>query len=329
MLTSQKEVWVCAAVYYDNLDALLAEAAIPTANQILQEGVASRFMFNRSWKRGKNVLLLFKTSKDNNQKLKSMILSGISKYLESYPAPEKEIEMPVNDWFLPFPNNHIDYNDIFIVDIMETGGLQASIVAEELLSASSDMVLTFIREAEEGWNAESAIGTAIQVHLGLMGSFGMNLKEISAFYSLFFNNILQMTQGADDSESFKTSLITGLNENFQEQKEGVVGFIEYFLNCLMEGESFEEEWINSWVKSCRIASEDLIRLQSSNHFMAPESLVIDNSIGVDPLIQEKWPVMEYYLRAINSQMGITDIFELNLIYSIKESVKCLLEAQEA
>lgn len=77
----------------------------------------------------------------------------------------------MNDWFLPYPNNHIHINDYFLFDIMETGGLQASTLAEELLSESSSTILDFVEAMEDGWNIDTAIGLGIQLHVVLFLAF--------------------------------------------------------------------------------------------------------------------------------------------------------------
>jgi hypothetical protein len=330
MSTASKEKWVAISVYYENIELILSQVIAPLAEKILAEKKASKFIFNRSWERGKNLLLMFKTTQyDYETTIKPTLSVTISKYFEFNPSPEREIELPVNDWFLPFPSNHISYNENFLIDIMETGGLQSSLIAEEILSESSSLILEFIKEAGEEWSAEAAIGPAIQIHLALISGFGMNVQEASAFYNKCFNNMLKMTQGGDDAEDFQATLIAGLEETFQMQKESLVGFSDYLISTFAEGEQVDDEWLNSWVSFNKDANNRLLLIQANAQYVAPEGFEADETVGIDALAQEKWPVLEYYLRAINCQMGITEIFELNLIYSIKESLNAILEQQEA
>lgn len=325
MNTKNQEKWISVALYYDNLELLLAEAAAPVAEEIIENGIASKFIFNRSWDRGKHLLLMFKTTQEQfTSQLKPRIEEVISAYFNAKPAPEKEIELPVNDWFLPFPNNQIQFNENFMIDVMETGGLQASLVAEDLLAESSNTIAEFIKASEGEWTPESGIGIAIQVHLGLVQAFGLSTEEIAAFYTAGFNNMLKITQGGDDNENFQANLIAGLDETFQEQKQSLVGFSDYILSTLNEGEEFEDEWFNNWVTIAKNGSQMITKLQSTGQYVTPESFEIDKTISVAASVQEKWPVMEYYLRAINCQLGITDIYELNLVYSLKESLAGIL-----
>ena len=326
---NNKEKWVSVALYYDNLELLLAASAAPVAQEIIENKIASKFIFNRSWDRGKHLLLMFKTTQEQFiAQLKPQIEASTGAYFAANPAPEKEIELPVNDWFLPFPNNQIQFNENFMIDVMETGGLQASLVAEDLLAESTDTIAEFIKANDGEWTPESGIGIAIQLHLGLVQAFGLSTGEIADFYTAGFNNMLKITQGGDDQEDFQATLIAGLDETFQEQKESLIGFSEYILSSLQHDEEFEDEWLNNWVAIAKAAGETISKLQSTGQYVTPESFEIDTSINVPASVQEKWPVMEYYLRAINCQLGITDIYELNLVYSLKESVAGILAAIE-
>jgi len=317
-----KEKWVSVAFYYDNLEKILVEAVTPLTEVLKEKELVSKVIFNRNWDRGLHLLLLLKTTQENfDTTIKPLFSTTIKTYFDANPAPQKEVELPVNDWFLPFPMNHVQFNDHFLVDVMETGGLQAADVADDILASSSAIVTEFIKESEGEWSPEGGIGAAIQLHLGLVHSFGFDAEQAALFYEKGFESMLEITQGGDGEEDFQTNLIAGLYDNFQEQKEGLVGFGEYILSSLNEGEEFEDEWFNNWVAKAKEANAQIEALQQSGKYVVPEKFEVNEKLSISASQQEKWPVIEYYLRGINSQLGITNIYELNLIYTLKETTK--------
>lgn len=321
-MDSKNEKWVSVAFYYDRIEKLLVEAVAPLTEEIKSKGLVSDVIFNRNWDRGLHLLVLLKTTQDVfDSELKPLFKERIESYYKNNPAPAKKIELPVTDWFLPFSYNHIQFNDHFLVDVMETGGLQAADVADQLLASSSSIIIEFMKAAEGEWSPEGGIGLALQLHLGLGHAFGFDADQMALFYEKSFENMMEITQGGTGEEDFQSKLIDGLNETFQEQKEGLVGFGGYILSSLTEGESFDDEWFNQWVEECVAGNAAIEYLQKTGQYVTPEKFEVNAAIAVPVSQQEKWPVIEYYLRAINSQLGITDIYELNLIYTLKETTK--------
>jgi len=321
------EKWVSTAIYYDKMESLLTDAVVPFLQQEIysdkgRQGI-SNFIFNRNWERGQNLLLLFKGNDQACQELiKLKLTDHLKKHIAQHPAEDRPLTLPVLDWFLPFPSNHVEYNNTFLFDIMETGGLQSSHLVEELLTCSSALLLDFFEaSSEEGWDAESAIGIALQVHLVLATSFGMTTDEMREFYDYMFQNMLKMTQG--DDEHFQETLQDGLKENFESQKESIVGFVNFLVETLSEGNDFDEDWVNQWIRQTKAIAQKMLAIQEEGYFVAPESYQYNKQFNSSKLLQEKWPVIEYCLRAINCQMGITNIFELNLIYTLKESLTAI------
>ena len=323
------EKWVSTAIYYDKMESLLTDAVVPFLQQEIysnkgQQGI-SNFIFNRSWERGQNLLLLFKgNDKACEELVKLKLTDHLKKYIAQHPAADRPVNLPVLDWFLPFPSNHIEYYKTFLFDMMETGGLQSSHLVEELLTCSSALILDFFEaSSEEGWDAEAAIGIALQIHLVLTSSFGMTTDEMREFYHYMFNNMLKMTQG--DDEHFQETLQSGLKENYESQKESIVGFVEFLVETLVTGDEFDEDWVNQWIQQTKNIAQKMQTIQEEGYFVAPEGYQYNEQFKSSKLLQEKWPVIEYSLRSINCQMAITNVFELNLIYTLKESLNSIVE----
>lgn len=323
MLEIKKQKWISFSIYYDEQNSLLINA-LPLILSNRKEII--KYMFSRSNERGSNLILMFevKNSIDIDvftKEIKTVIVG----FIKQNPSPDRAVELPVNDWFLPFSANHIEIKKDFVFDIMETGGLSSSLLAKNLLSHSSKHAFQFIQEANGEWGQDSAMGIALQFHLALVSAFKLTRDESGFFYDYFFASMLSKTHAADTD--FQQNLLNGLSENYEGQKESMVGFGEYVLTLLHDVQNIEEEWLKEWFLSCGAIAEEMESLQKNGGYVVPENFEINNNIDVDVLIQKKWPVLEYYLRSINTQLGVNDVYELNLIYSLKETFKELVLAK--
>jgi len=318
--------WISISLYHNEIEKIIHDVVLPIKDELYDKELTNKVIFNRSFDRGENVIIMCEINDENHRDLiKSIAKHKATEFFKNNPAPAKKIELPVNDWFLPYPNNHIHINDYFLFDIMETGGLQASTLAEELLSESSATILDFIEAAEDGWNIDTAIGLAIQLHVVLFLAFDKNMENASNFYETFFNNILKVTQGGQDQEKFKNELLEGLQSTFSEQKENLRDYVCYITSTILDNDEFEDEWLNDWYKLCSKINYKVNVLQSNGEFIAPEDFKFNENIGTSAEAQQKWLVIQYYLRSINSQLGILNAYELNLIYTIKECIALIAE----
>jgi len=323
------KLWVSVYLYYDKLDKLVHDVVAPIRNDAYEQKLTDKFIFNKSWLGGENIILIYEVQNTRDAiTIRRIIEDRANAFFRLHPAPEKQIVLPVNDWFMPFPNNHVHFNERFQFDIMETGGLQAAMLAEDLLTTSSNTILDLIEAMGENWNIDSALGIAIQFHLVFVLAFDNDTENISLFYDSFFTNLLKVTESGD-SESFQEQLIDGLEANFNEQQEALLGFISFITAGIQQGEPFEDEWIQNWDNQCRRFSAQLKMLQSKGELVRPEHFKKNEAISVPDHIQELWSIQEYYLRATNSQLGIENAYEINLVYALKRCMKLMITTMEA
>lgn len=314
---TKKANWCSLAIYSNNIEKILNETIAPFLEQYKSE--INLFFFNRSRERGENLILIFNLTGQSNDLIKVVLKEKITNYLTEFPAPTLNITPPVNDWFLPFQNNHIEFNGNFLFDIIETGGLEASYIGQELLSSSSELLLDFFDAySSEEWIPDEQIGLAIQVQLALISAF-MTPENTALFYSNAFENITAMIQTEQPED--KINLLEGLAENYAAQEEGIGGFIASLSYYFHENEEFDDEWLNDWYSKCQEVAEKFLALQKRKAFFAPEDFEYNTKLTATKNEQELWPVIEYFARAINSQIGITDGLELNLMYILKKSTE--------
>jgi hypothetical protein len=289
-----KERWVSAFIdIEDNYEELLCNDVVPVANKILKEGHATKFIYRREAE--DKLALYFRTTPANSETyIKPKLIKNLS---------DKKIE----------------YNDYCILYL---GSGNDTTIAEILLPFTSKIICDLIKDAGEEWSIETAVEKAIPLQIAMAHAFDMNAHDMYEFYSFIIKDTIQhFTLDVPDPEDWKVKFVEGLDMNFQTQKEALIGYSEYLINSFNEEEAFEEEWINSWKKTCDLAS-GLLNIQTQEkEITLPENFAINEKINVSKKIQSKWPRLMEYVRFINGQMGMDLMIELNLIYSLKESLK--------
>lgn len=312
-----EEKWIAFNLYYDNLDLLLRDSLSTFFEKLSAEDTVQMVAFNRSWERGKNIVLLIKIINTANEKsIEELVRNEIGAFFKENPADEKPITYPINDWFLPFPNNHIEFNKQHYPDIMEVGGLEAYKAGEGIIPLSSNIILNLIQAYGEEWSPGNAIGPALQLQLVFIATFLDSKEELNAFYNYCFDNILNKIQGGISQEEVH-GLINGLQETFNSQAEQLVGFAEYIIESVHDNDEFDEEWLNVWLENITEMKSEIISIIDKGEYAIPEGF----EMAPDSMYsnQKLWPVLEYYIRAFNAQMGIQDAYELNLLFSLKSA----------
>jgi hypothetical protein len=307
--------WVAIGIYHSDLNQLLKETATQFLSDALESGIIKKFFFSRSSNRGTNLLLVLKVNEADIQLLKTSVITKIESFLQFHPSVSEVDVSPVIDWFLPFPANHIEFKDNFLLDIMETGGLHASEVAEDVLSACSENIVK-MTQSKPDWNSGSVVGLGIQMHTIFCYYFLNNQEELSEFYEFFFEDLLKLANSTDPD--FRNKLLPGLQNSFEKQSQSIFNFIQYHLSSLEEGDLFDDELLDNWSTASKDSYAKLATICEKRLYFAPESFEYNPALKTSKKNQEKWPVIMYYLRSINNQIGIADIYEINLVYTLKQ-----------
>lgn len=314
MKNENTNTWFSVGCYYDDLEKLLVEKAVNVLETIKNNDWCTQFFFSKGNERGEHLLLVFQTKKTVfDQNIKPYITVEMEKFFNEFPAPEQKITFPINDWFLPLPHNYLHFNNDYQLDLMETGGLQASKIANTLLCDASQIILDSL---ENQWNGNINLGLAIQLQTILIKSFFSNEEDRDVFVTYLFEEVLAKT--IFESEEDKNTLFEGLISNYQEQEESLVPFIEF----LLDNDEYDDELLDSWKKSTYIVASILKELQESDYYIIPENF--DNSAYSERINSALFPVLMYYVKAINTQLNVGGIYELNLLYIMKNAGQTLI-----
>ncbi|MBN8703135.1 MAG: thiopeptide-type bacteriocin biosynthesis protein [Bacteroidetes bacterium] len=326
----KNDYWLASYLYYtEPWETILTEAVKPFAEQILQEGLANQYFFIRYWERGPHIRLRFKGNKDT---LEKNVLPRLTTFFSEYIAlnPSKNLETP---WMkdLPedkkwYPNNsiqHIAYEP----ETERYGGEYAILLAEQQFQASSNAVLAIISESE-GWSYEKALGAAIQLHLSFAHAIGLTYSEVCYFYAhiqqaWFPRAYYNYEPNVDAEELKKRAEITqkAFEENFQKQKQFLVGFHEMLWNGLQEEAEFENEWMNTWIAEIKNYNSAVIKLQEEKKYVAniPANYNMPKHLA-KPLVERLW-IYESLIHMTNNRLGIQNRDEAFLGYLIKRSME--------
>ncbi len=325
MKETNTNTWISVSIFYDNLDKLIVEAVLPFSNNLSSKAIVKRHFFDRRRERGEHLMLALELENLQNLKIvKEEIEKIFSPFLNQNPGKVKEFQLPILDWFIPYPNGHVRLNNNFSLDVMETGGVQATKVYENILSISSQLVLDLVQD--EGWNSDSAIAIGFQVHLAFLNSFKTDLGEIKIIYDQLMTDTLQVSIG--DNQNTKDELLAGLEENFLAQKDGLVEYISYVLESTKNQEEELDEWLLGFMKNLNEEFKLLTAIQINQDFEPIENFKMNMAFPCSIERQRLWPFIAQCLKTINRQLGIVDVFEFNQIYFLKRSVHELINENE-
>lgn len=325
----QKE-WLAAYLYYsENWEKFLTNAVIPFVQEMLDKKLAVQYFFIRYWERGPHIRLRFKG--DTNlleKKIKPKLIRHFKKYYKHNPSKRQEPVYPANfpDDQRWFPNNSIQFIE-YEPEVERYGGSTGILIAEQQFQACSNAVLAIMAESEE-WNYERALGAAIQLHLGFSHALGMDLHEMRHFYTHLFDSWLlrayynyEKNISKKELENKKKKTLEAFKNTFKKQKTTLVSFHKTLYDALANKVSFEQDWLNTWIKDMTAIREKLDTAQSKSQLMIPKLFKIDPNEGISEARQQLWYIYNSYVHMANNRLGILNRDEAFLGYLIVNSLR--------
>jgi hypothetical protein len=308
-----QKTWIAVSVQYDDVDALLSTAITGLLNKVKHLDAHTTFMFSRGQHDDRHVLLLFKIAAAKQTQAKAIIDGHLLPYLRTYAHFAEKIPLPVTTLLAPGEGNALEYID-YDFPLQETGGVDASYAAEKILSTSSQLIVDFMAETKTPWNSNHAKTMAIQLHLALAHTFLLDMQECAAFFSYCFDKLLRKNHHHQANESLLLSLLYRLESAYQQQKMLLAPISESVLSRLLEEESIEDAWLEEWIMTCKSTYSRILKLQHHGQFSIPSCFQFDSSLDIPRIRQERWPVIEQYIKSIHSQLGLEEHDELSLLY---------------
>jgi hypothetical protein len=322
------KIWVAAYLYYaEPWEEFLSKAVKPFVKEVMKKDWAEQFFFIRYWEKGPHIRLRFKTSPELAEHyLKPALNKHFESYFEGFPSERQEPkwleEVPQDQQW--FPNNSVQFI-AYEPEVDRYGGPQALLVAEEHFQHASQATLEALSQAES-WDYETALGTAMKMHLAFVHGFEMNRMQAAKFFEYFFISWFPRAYGYPHHNQPKEVLEQKQKETLElfkqawgEQREIVQSFAEQMLEALEQEVAFEEDWLNDWVdnlKHTRKALENtFIEPFNNAHFSAFLGDTFENKQ------HDMLQIAQSYIHMINNRLGIMNREEGFLGYLLKEVLK--------
>lgn len=325
--------WLATYLYYSEpIEHLLQFALKPFVEAALKDGQAQGYFFIRYWDRGPHIRLRFYGDTDQMDTiLKPRLEKVFGQYMKENPSQRDEPDhaTPADEkWF---PNNSIQYLP-YEPEYFRYGGKEGMPVSEKQFELSSDAVLAILEESGQ-WDYERALGAAIQLHLGFSFALDMSLQEMGYFWSWVFKGWFPRAVYRDPDmseaalEKSKNETMAAFEENFDRQKDNIIGFHEQLWEAFRENIEIEQEWLVRWISGMREIGKQLAEKQEKGLLEFRKGwFEMDEKIGIPLSRQQLWIILESYVHMTNNRLGILNRDEGFLGYLIMESVKAMLEA---
>ncbi len=307
-----KERWVYVKAKVEgNFESVLAEVVNPFVQQLQADNLLKNFIFKKDGENEELLAFFFHTSITTHQ---TRIKEEFIPALEAWAKRENIADGKAVD----------DVCDFFIFHYITQN--HTPNVSEVLLSACSSVASQLVGAGEE-WEIESAVEAGIPMHLTLMQSAGLSLDELFQYFDYKFGAqfaLLDLDKSADgDASVWQKAFKKSLENNFQEQKANLVGYCEYILDMVEEGESFDEPWLNQWVEACQKGALVHLEMKEQDRLYPCDNNINYKGGPIPESTLEKWEQYEVYSDFINHQLLHGPDFVLVLYYTLRRSLETM------
>jgi len=313
----------------------LQKAIEPYVNTAKQTGIAQQYFFIRYWEKGPHIRLRLKGNLDMiNSILKPNLEEHFIHYFESKPSRRVEPNYPPNfsedlKWY---PNNTLEYYD-YEPEFGRYGGPVGIELSEKQFMLSSQTVLEFIKQKGKTWSYDDAMGVAIKLHLTFIHAAGLGINEAISFFDFHAKNWLPYTFKniqeeitKDDYESQSTLSIQAFEQSFDSQKASLIPFHSSLWKAMEDGNSFDEENLNNWLKENKLILEDLISKEKEGELSSrTKKYQYQFRPSQYPEKELLWSIFVDFIHMTNNRLGIFNRDESYLSFMM---MRCLEEIKK-
>jgi thiopeptide-type bacteriocin biosynthesis protein len=280
----------------DPLDDFIKTAVTPFVREALAEKLASAFFFIRYWEGGQHIRLRLRTT--SPARLARRTETYFDEYFKRYPSGRRNGEL------LQAVANDSLQKSHYEPEVSRYGGPRAIAISERQFEASSRAVFGAI--AERQWSYESAIGTALQLHIIFAKSMGFALKDAPRFFA-------EMAERFAAGPGWLPAGLTldhaiGLfSKAFAGQRDRLVALHRELWSTMEQGDLFEQEWANRWTLDNIVVARRLRRARGLK-------------------ASEPWPdaersILRSYVHMTNNRLGILNQDEAYLGYVLMHGLR--------
>jgi len=310
----QHDTWLSVHLFYNEpWEDFLQKAIEPYVNTAKQTGIAQQYFFIRYWEKGPHIRLRLKGNLDMiNSILKPNLEEHFIHYFESKPSRRVEPNYPPNfsedlKWY---PNNTLEYYD-YEPEFGRYGGPVGIELSEKQFMLSSQTVLEFIKQKGKTWSYDDAMGVAIKLHLTFIHAAGLGINEAISFFDFHAKNWLPYTFKKKDGQLNTASLIP---------------FHSSLWKAMEDGNSFDEENLNNWLKENKLILEDLISKEKEGELSSrTKKYQYQFRPSQYPEKELLWSIFVDFIHMTNNRLGIFNRDESYLSFMM---MRCLQEIKK-
>lgn len=336
MTTGPKKSWLAVHLYYNEpWEEFLTKALEPYINSVIRSGVAEQYFFIRYWDRGPHIRLRFKGDTTVFEQIfRPNLLEHFENYFEDKPSKRTDPHYPENfpeelKWL---PNNSVHFFN-YEPEVERYGGITGVQIAEEHFHASSDAVLSKIKEKGLNWTYDDAMGTAIRLHLSFIFTMGLDLNSAVSFFRMIFYNWLPRSfrvyskgLSREDYHKLSHETIESFSKAYELQKPGLISFHQNLWEGLLENIELEDDILNSWIQR-NLSLRDKLNFANSNNQLVkiPSTYKLSayHDQNLNPEQKLHWNLLADYIHMTNNRLGILNRDEGYLGFLMMKSLRAL------
>jgi thiopeptide-type bacteriocin biosynthesis protein len=277
-------------------EEFLCTVVQPLVDQFADGGLTEGFFFIRYWERGPHIRLRLKTAYAED--VHRRVYAHFGDYFAQAPSRR---EAGADDWL---PNDTVQ-EIAYEPETVRYGGPARLPIAERQFEVSSRAVLGVIGEGGD-WSYDRALGAAIQLHLMFVHAFGFELEALKRFFAETADLLMSWENPLVQWRYDPKTLVPQFAEAFARQRAALVRAHALVWSALADGETFEQEWANRWVRGMREIAGCLTATRRAG----------------EPLVNfTERAVLRSLIHMTNNRLGVRNRDEAYLAYVMK----CALE----
>ena len=304
-----KNRWACINILYDNLPVILSDLIHPIIHEFSATGRNVYYDLEEEDK--KLVKLIFKTTP---YELETYIKPRFKDFVQLY-LIKKEGKTNIDDI-----NKNIMFQDYYIIPFSYVLGFEKVEYHTDILFLSTKIISGLIIEREDLWTTEYAVEKSIPFHISFLQGTGFSKEEAVDFFEWILSTMLDSIRslnGVQDIVDWKRVFLIGVHNNFIQQQEAFVGYINYLWVSFSDNEIYDEDWLNIWREQCLKSGVEIKNLVEDE---SNQELKLEKDFK-NLQEQKKWWMCCSIVRTINSQLGLDFLLEYNLLYSLQQGLK--------
>lgn len=286
---AQDVAWLSASLFCgkDHWNALLSKGIKPFINCLLPREEVRSFHVQFSYASGENIRLALQTEAAQAEELAKRMDQYFKDFFSEVNFPKKELQLPVDGVFMPFPANTIQYG-LYKLPQEET----AKAVDENDLKRELSLLMI---EAlgEESIDEETILTFAFYLHMGWVKTVSSRRANIEGLMGLYREKTFAL-QGESMDSAF-------LSEKYRDNENLLLGIFHDIMDQQPTGIDHNPAWLENWRSLCKRELERRI-----------------------PSFQRKDKAFELIhhqmVQLIHTQLGITENMKKLLFYFISQVI---------